>query len=103
MIKKILIAATILLVACERERKDFTGYVVGKEFVKHHMSDEATDAAVECTVIVPPMGVHKKPEPVFMPTLWILYVANKSGVIAHKTDSINYMVYSCGSRITVKH
>ena len=98
--KKILAIALIaLLTSCESQ--PFTGFLVCKEQVKHHMSNERPKIIQQAVIVVPRPAIHRS-KPRHIPSEWKFYVANKYGTRCFNVDSMTYQRYKVGDRITMK-
>lgn len=92
----LIILIALLLVGCG-ESQPFVGYLVCKEYVKHHMSNEEPMIIQQAAVIFPRPYVRKKPKHV--PTEWKFYVANKYGTRCFNVDSMTYLKYNIGDKL----
>ena len=101
--KKILLLLLLMVVFTSCEEKPFTGYLVHKEYVKYHMSNESPKITYEASlfgIVVVPHVHRPSQKPKFVPSEWKFYVANKYGVRTFKVDSLTYLKYKCGTRMT---
>lgn len=101
-----VVAAAIMLVNILKpvEPTNFTGYLVAKEYVPAHMSNQ-TVAPVRAAgvVIVPhPIHVHRTPpKPHRISAKWYWYVANKYEVVELQVDSARFNTHLCGEVVTI--
>ena len=93
----VLMALIALLTSCESQ--PFTGFLVCKEYIKHHMSNERPKVIQQAVVHVPVFPRRSKPKHV--PSEWRFYVANKYGTRFFKVDSMTYQRFKVGDRITM--
>ena len=101
--KKCLILSIIAIVfsACCIEDYSYYGYIVHKECIKHHMSNETPKVINEASLLsyvhVPYIPrPHRRAEPKYIPTEFAFYIGNKHGVYRHQVDSLNYLKFKCG-------
>lgn len=92
----LIILIAFLLVGCG-ESQPFVGYLVCKEHIKHHMSNEEPKIIQQAVVIIPRPHVRKKPKHV--PSEWKFYVANKYGTRCFNVDSMTYLKYNIGDKL----
>lgn len=94
-----IILFALLLVGCEiQPRQPFVGYLVCKEYVKHHMSNEEPNIIQQAVVFVP--RIPHRPKPKQIPSEWKFYVANKYGTKCFNVDSMTYLKCNIGDKLT---
>jgi hypothetical protein len=97
MKKTILITLiALLLVGCV-ESQPFVGYLVCKEYIKHHMSNEEPKIIQQAAVFIQRPYVNPKPH--YVPSEWRFYVANKYGTRCFNVDSMTYLKYNIGDKL----
>lgn len=102
MKKTILITLIALLLVGCGESRPFVGYLVCKEYIKHHMSNEQSKLIQEASlfgVAVNPHMLRKRREPKLIPSEWRFYVANKYGTRCFNVDSMTYLKYNLGDKL----
>lgn len=98
--KKIILALSLLAVLSGCKTKPFKGFLVCKEYVKGHMSDEREQFFKVVSIHFPDVpSIHHSPE--YIPSTWIFYLANKDGVRRFNVDSLTYTRHKVGERITM--
>lgn len=100
--KKLLYLALLLMLMSSCYEIPPYGYLVHKEYVKYHMSNEEPKILHEASLLgvvhVPVIPRHR-PTPKFVPSEWKFYVGNKYGVRQFQVDSMTYLRFKCGDKI----
>lgn len=96
-----LIAICLLLASCNQD--PFTGYVVGKEYEEGHFCcSENHKKVLESVIVVPP-----RPAPahhhVWEKSRHTIFVANTQTVNQYNVDSLEYLKYKLGQRVTMSY
>lgn len=95
----LIILIALLLVGC-RESRPFVGYLVCKEYVKHHMSNERPNVIQQAIVVPVNPALYTTRRPKHIPSEWKFYVANKFSTRCFNVDSITYLKYNLGDKLT---
>lgn len=100
--KKILYLSLLIVLMSSCMEIPSYGYLVHKEYVKYHMSNEKPkiihEAALFGYVHVPVVRRHRS-KPKLIPSEWKFYVGNKYGVRQFNVDSLTYIRFKCGDKI----
>ena len=86
----------------EPEHKPFKGILVCKEYIQSHMSDEEPIVSQEASFVKMPYVPVRRPIPYDIPSKWRFYVANKWGVRSVEVDSLKYLQFKIGDKITIE-
>lgn len=102
--KKFILLLFIAAMLSSCVEKPFRGFLVHKECIKYHMSNERPKVIQEASlfgVVVNPHLFRTRRKPKLIPSEWRFYVANRNGVYLFKVDSLTYLKYKCGDRIVM--
>lgn len=104
IMKKVFIIIALLATLTGCKENPCTGFLVHKEYIKHHLSNETPKVVYEASMVYVPRVpiVHRRSRPCHIPSEWKFYVANKRGVWCFNVDSLTYQKFKCGDRITMK-
>ncbi len=98
MRKILLIIVIASLFSCEDEPKTFKGYIVCKEYVPEHMSNETPPRYNYAAVVPHPVIVHQTP-PHKVEAEYVWYLANKYEVKSFRVNKGLFNKYKCGTLI----
>ena len=102
IMNKILLTFILLATLSGCKPKPFKGFLVCKEYIQGHMDDVSVKSIQEAYVYVP-VVVPKSHTPKYIPSEWILYVANKDCVLRFNVDSLTYIKHRVGERIVMNN
>lgn len=94
----LLLLATNLfcLTACTPEEPHtYKGFIVHKEYVPAHMSNETPQTTQQASYM--PI-IHTAQSPHYVGSAWAMWVANKEDTRIVHTDSLTWTQYQCGQR-----
>jgi len=109
--KKIIFGFILVLVFSSCSDGPFTGYVVGKEHTREHMSNENVQTESVCSITAPtptltyayiPVHVASHPKSHKVNESYVLYVANKHTLRQFNVSQKIFNQYHCGDQITLK-
>lgn len=95
--KKIIVCLLCLVILSGCDPRSFTGYVVCKEYTPGHMDDKKVNPIQEAIIV--PVRPHRH-KPKWVKSKWVVYVANKNAVRPFDVDSISFIGFRLGQKIT---
>lgn len=99
--KKIIVCLLCLAIFSGCDPKPFTGYIVCKEYTPGHMDDKKVNPIQEAIVIpVRPIVVPHRHKPKWVNSKWVVYVANKNTVRSFNVDSLSFIGFRLGQKIS---
>lgn len=101
--KKVILAISLLAMSAGCKTDPFRGFLVHKEYIRHHMDNERPYTMQEAYVYVPIPFYMFQDEPEYVPSVWYFYVANKDGVRRFNVDSLTYIKHRVGERIVMNN
>lgn len=108
-IKFLIVVFFIVMIAlftdCKPKSRTITGYLVAKEFIPKHMSNQP-ELIVNYSIVMPARAPivtpHNSNSPVMLiKSKWVWYVANKYGVYVNEVDSNIFHTKCCGDTLTI--
>lgn len=87
-----------MLVGCSDIDRTFTGYLVAKEYIPEHMSNETPKIHLEATFVPVPSTTMK---PYKVEELYVWHIANKDRILHKIVTKEMFNSSKCGDKVAV--
>lgn len=100
-----LILISFLFLSCKHSNNQFTGYVVHKEYLEGHMchSEFKEIQQADLSIVIVPRTHVATHSHSWQESQFNIYVANKNYVRCFPADSLKWLKYQLGKKVTLSY